>query len=399
MKAIRVPDPATDTARTATLSDEVRAQWLRTLQDDRARFLLRHPFTASLTLHLPVELVTDPRIPTAATNGRRLYFHIDFLGRLDADQRLFVMAHEVWHCVAGHLGRRQGRDPRLWNLAVDHEVNWLLLQDGFTMPLGAVLFRKQRGKSAEQVYGWLIDHGHNVEGVSFDLHELPSEFGTLPDEALRNEWKFRLGSAIKHHSQMGTLPAGLETLIGQQPTPAQVPWRQVLREFVLGRQDRRRGWERPARRHWHRGLWLPDLRPNGLRLMLAIDTSGSTRLLLPMFIAEIGGLMAVEQSLELTFVECDAEIHRIRTYRSGDDLRDINRQTLLGGGGTDLCPPFAEAEKNPPDALIYLTDGQGRAPAHSPAFPVMWVVPEHCSAPVEWGQQLSLGLKDISACS
>ena len=55
---------ASDAAATV-LDEAARRRWLQQLEDDRSRFLLRHPFTASLTLHLAVELVTDPRLPTA----------------------------------------------------------------------------------------------------------------------------------------------------------------------------------------------------------------------------------------------------------------------------------------------------------------------------------------------
>lgn len=373
-----------------TLDAQQTARWLHLLEQDRSRFLLCHPFTATLTLHLGIELVTDPRIPTAATDGRRLYFNPDFLSTLDAEQRLFVMAHEVWHCVAGHLSRQHGRDARRWNLAIDHEVNWLLVQDGFTLPPGAILYRRMRGSSAEQVYAWLKDQPVTDSDWSFDLHELPDGFGEPVDRALLTEWQRRLWDAAEWHRQRGTLPDGLALLIRPPQVEPQLPWCSALRDFVLGRQSRRRGWDRPARRHWHRGLWLPDMRPNGLRLMLAVDTSGSTRLLLPMFMAELLSLMKSEQSLELTLVECDARIQRVRTFHSGDDLRALERLQLRGGGKTDLRPPFRLAEEDPPDALIFLTDGCGPAPRDCPSFEVMWVLPCRVEAPTEWGECLRL---------
>ena len=124
--------------------------------------------------------------------------------------------------------------------------------------------------------------------------------------------------------------------------------------------------------------------------MLAPDTSASTRRLLPMFMAEITALLKVEHALELTLVECDTHIRRVRTFRSGDDLSALAGMRLRGGGGTDLRPPFDLAAQDPPDALIFLTDGDGRAPGQRPNFPVMWVLPELATAPVEWGETLIL---------
>ncbi|KDB52896.1 hypothetical protein X805_15000 [Sphaerotilus natans subsp. natans DSM 6575] len=385
-----IPCGSTSDPALTELDDAGRRRWLQQLEQDRSLFLLRHPFTASLTLHLAVELVLDPRLPTAATDGRRIYFNPNFLATLDAAQRLFVMAHEVWHCVAGHLGRQQNRQTWRWNLAIDHEVNWLLVQDGFKLPPGAVLFPSLRGCSAEQVYSALLDRSTRDLPTSFDLHELPEGLGEPMDELLRAQWQQRLRDALKQHRHQGDLPDGLAQLLDLPPATARLPWRVVLRDFMLGRQARRRGWERPSRRHWHRGLWLPDLRPDGLRLMLALDTSGSTRRLLPLFMAEITELMSVDHALELTLVECDTRIRRARTFRSGEDLSALASMRLRGGGGTDLRPPFDLAAQDPPDALIFLTDGKGRAPQKSPPYPVMWVLPELATAPVEWGETLTL---------
>jgi predicted metal-dependent peptidase len=43
-----------------------------------------------------------------------------------------------------------------------------------------------------------------------------------------------------------------------------------------------------------------------------------------------------------------------------------------GGGGTDFRPVFAALEEEPPVALVYLSDLDGRFPDEAPSFPVLW---------------------------
>ena len=164
----------------------LKQQALQTWVADRARLLLQHPFTASLALHLELVPVVDSRVMTAATDGRRIFFNPLFLQTLTADQRLFVLAHEVWHCAARHFDRQLGRDARLWNLATDHEVNSLLLADGFVMPSNGVLFTELTWDdsnaiaSAEQVYEWLVQNPRKAKDQQgFDLH-LPT--GGQPEQ-------------------------------------------------------------------------------------------------------------------------------------------------------------------------------------------------------------------------
>lgn len=35
----------------------------------------------------------------------------------------FLVAHEVLHVVYDHMGRREQRDPKIWNIADDYAVN------------------------------------------------------------------------------------------------------------------------------------------------------------------------------------------------------------------------------------------------------------------------------------
>lgn len=124
----------------------------------RDRLIQYHPFTAGILLRLNLIPVYDKRLDTACTDGKSIYFDIDFWKSLSADEQMFVMAHEVWHCVMLHFLRRQGRDPELFNVATDMEINNLLCDDGFKVLSQAPLPPNEwKGQSAEWIYDKLLE--------------------------------------------------------------------------------------------------------------------------------------------------------------------------------------------------------------------------------------------------
>jgi predicted metal-dependent peptidase len=385
----------------------------RQLQTDLAGLLVWHPFTASLALHLELVPVRDARVGTAATDGRRVYFDIDFAATLDDAGRAFVLAHEVWHCVLDHAHRQGERTPQLWGLAVDSEVNSILVREGLAPPSGAVHFRKMDGASAEQIYAWLLDRSDRAAQIkSFDVHALVAngkppragdwvedpdfradEAAGTSDPQLRREWQVRLVDAERVARQRGLLPAGLSCVVQQALAPPSVPWQAVLRDFVQ-RSGRGGDWSyaRVAKRHLWRGAWLPGRHGAALNLLVAIDTSGSTRHALGRFVSEIAALGREYARVEMTVVECDAKVHRTTHLTEGDlDAweRASRHHGLRGGGGTDFNPVFDLLAQHTPQALVFFTDGCGDAPDHPPSVPVLWVLAdEDGSPPVEWGARV-----------
>jgi len=68
-------------------------------------------------------------ITTAATDGKRYYWNVDFVKSLSRIGLRLVIAHEAFHAIYMHPQRRGGRQPWLWNVAVDYIVNFNILAD------------------------------------------------------------------------------------------------------------------------------------------------------------------------------------------------------------------------------------------------------------------------------
>ncbi|GDX83887.1 hydrolase [Deltaproteobacteria bacterium] len=399
----RLPSPAEQALKAAT-----RGVW----EADRAALLFERPFLATLALRMALVPVVDHRVPTAATDGDSIWFNPSFLSSLSPADRSFVLAHEIWHCVMLHPLRRGDRDPRLWNLAADHEVNALLGRDGFKLPEGAVYFRQFDGCTAEEVYAHLPEErlgrlrpldthlepcamGHRIvgEGVGSPNDRGAAEACEDPDFALRahrretwEAWPGRVGILRAQMSARGLL-SGAEEAGLSRAGASQIDWRRVLQNFVTRVVGGERVWSPPSRRHIHRGLYLPSFRDRHIEACVAVDTSGSTHAILPAFLAELHGLLTTFGRWRIRLLWADAEVQREEIWTSDEPVNFDSVRVPLGGG-TDFRPVFTHlTTMEPPQLLVYLTDGCGPAPASPPAWPVLWVIPEGCGEPpVPWGE-------------
>ena len=144
-----------------TLSEEdlkiLKGKALDALSHARHVLLNKYPFIGSIALRMDLVPVRDIRVRTACTDGNSVYFDIAFLSSLSNEERIFVLAHEVWHAVLLHLTRRGTRNPELFNIATDKEVNYLLKEDGLVPPPHLCFPEgKEIGKCAEEIYEMML---------------------------------------------------------------------------------------------------------------------------------------------------------------------------------------------------------------------------------------------------
>ena len=142
MKAPRQPSEAEQ-----RLKAEVGEMMVR----DRALLVQRQPFVGHLAMHLDLVPVIDSRMTTACTDGTRMFMDAEFYRRMDEEERLGVIGHEVWHCALRHFQRKGERDRQKFNFASDVEVDLLLHQAGFKVEI-LPYDQSWIGKSAEQIY-------------------------------------------------------------------------------------------------------------------------------------------------------------------------------------------------------------------------------------------------------
>ena len=101
------------------------------------------------------------KIDTACTDGKDIYFNLDFLKSLNSSEQNALMLHEVLHMALLHVTRRQNRDPHILNIAADIVVNDLIIRNTpFKLPDGAVIDNKYRDKSVEFIYESLLKNNN-----------------------------------------------------------------------------------------------------------------------------------------------------------------------------------------------------------------------------------------------
>lgn len=415
---------------------------------DRQRLLVRFPFTGGFLMRLDFVPVRDKRLQTAATDGDRIYFDISFCSKLDADERLFVMAHETWHCVLMHMLRCQTRNPSTFNIATDMEVNRMLGNEGLKAPEDVLMPKPEWEElSAEEIYERLnvgVGHVASAAGSSgsrecgnentpdiqdsktpsgesngaFDKHIYPNQADAEPSSAEENppitdqwgevgfdkDFKPTISSELAERIReriiavaqqieqtRGTLPAHLEYVVKAAMRP-QIRWQEVLAQFVTSCYGGSRRWLPPSRRHIGSGLYLQSSRKERLNAVVAVDTSGSTTGNLPQFFSELNSLLNSFGDYELTVIQCDCEIQKVEKFDGYNPFHAPEWETC-GHGGTDFRPPFdyvAEQSEVNPSCLIYITDGCGPAPDHAPAYPALWLLTSDGAKPAEWGLELRL---------
>src|SRR5210317_794816 len=157
--------------------EEMRVEVYDRIIVARVGLLLRHPFFGNMATRLKI-LAADDWCPTAAVDGKNLYYNTQFFNAMNNKEIEFVIAHEILHCVFDHLERRGDRDRMIYNIAADYIVNNLLVRDRIGQkPKLVDCFQdfKYDGWTSEEVYDDIFN--------KYDEKELEA-LGELLDEHL-----------------------------------------------------------------------------------------------------------------------------------------------------------------------------------------------------------------------
>ena len=407
--------------------DKIKELTLRGMEQDRQKLLMRQPFIGMILMHLDFVPITSG-CRTACTDGSRVFMNCQFYAQLDLEERLFVLAHETWHCILLHFARLQNRNPEKFNIATDLEIHFILQKEKMKEPFVLPHDPAWDGLSAEEIYEKLgkskkrsPDPGccsKGFEGIfeedkGFDGHIYKNSSGmedaaqetnaggageTDPDfspqvdaQSVEKMRQIIIQSVQTIERTQGRLPGFLQGIIEKLRKP-ELNWKELLKQFVTSCYGGSRRWLPPARRYVGMGLYLQSRRNEKFNAVMAIDTSGSTTGDLPQFFAELSNLLKSFGNYELTVIQCDAKIQHIENF-SGDTPLPPNYQwESYGHGGTSFIPPFeyVKEHKLRPDIFIYLTDGYGDAPEKAPKFPVLWVLTNDGEEPALWGKKIKL---------
>ncbi len=348
----------------------------------RVGLLLRHPFFGNMATRMQIIDASD-WCATLATDGRNFYFNMGFVDKLTPKECEFGFAHEVLHNVFDHLGRRDGRDPTLSNIAADYAVNQILKDEKIgNAPTWIRIFQdnKYRGWSYEQIYQELYDKAEkiNIQDLGELLDEHLDEEGDgdgdgdgdqdgkgkrpklTPEErkAIRDEIKEAMVSAAQS-AGAGRLPASISRLI-QDFTEPKMDWRQLLRMNIQSIIKSNYSFTRPNRKSQHSGAVLPGMmNEETIDVSVAIDMSGSiSDAMAKDFISEVKGIMEEYKDFKLDLWCFDTGVYNYAQF-TGDNADEIMEYKCQGGGGTafEVNWDFMKEQGIEPKRFIMFTDG------------------------------------------
>ena len=126
-------------------------------EQQRAKAALLHLFPFFSAFVSKLRVIYTFKVETQATDGYNLFINPQFTAGLDLTGKVFVMAHEIMHCVLNHMRRGKSHDPKKSNIAADYEVNcWIndigLIQASTIQKLGALYDKKYSGWGYEKIY-------------------------------------------------------------------------------------------------------------------------------------------------------------------------------------------------------------------------------------------------------
>lgn len=200
--------------------------------------------------------------------------------------------------------------------------------------------------------------GDDAEEITSIIREYINESTEMMDEEIR-----------------GLMPQYYLELVKKINEPPKISWQKMLKKYIgtisAGKRKTR---TKLNRRQPNRYDLSGEMSNKMLKIVVAIDTSGSvSKSELAYIFNEIFAILS-KRKYCITVIECDSEIQRIYLIRNPSDVK----LDIAGRGGTSFTPviEYINSDRYYRDALlIYFTDGYGEDKIPRPlTYRNLWVI-------------------------
>ena len=381
-------NPIVEIPETTMTSEEVIDRLIKA----RIEMLMSAPFFGNLATRLLLKDATD-WCPTAATDGKYFYFNRNFVAALSDQEVVFLVRHEVLHCVYDHMDadRRGDRNPMLWNIANDYVINADLIDGrvGEQIKLVEICYDwKYRGQVSEEIYDDLFkemeEKGQIQYTQTLDIHldreegddpgagegaegnvdgdskggEGPEQYTAEEKEKIKQEFQNAVMQSAKA-AGAGNLPGGVKRLLNDLLNP-QLDWRELLAMQVQSVIRSDYTYQTPSRKGQDAGFYLPGMdRETTIDIAMAIDTSGSmSDAMLLDILSETKGVMDQYTDFKIHLFCFDTDVHNPQEFTTSN-MDEFLQYEPAGGGGTefDCVFDYMKQEGIQPKNLVMFTDG------------------------------------------
>lgn len=327
-----------------------------------------------------VEVIWDPTIETAATNGFNILWNPSMFLQLPHHTRRAIFLHELWHiarfdCVNLHL--MDNIDSLIHNYAADIFINGNLIADGEVFEGISVIHSPfYKGWTVLDIFNDLKKkHQANPQSLSSMTMATPITNGVnqgkimykldndaLPNHELSEDDVMQSLLAARQAAQntMGYSPSDMlaETLdaITQRLTPA-INWAVVLQRYLIEAGGQEYSFVIKDRRY--EDEHFPSLQDDQdddklTKLLLFLDSSGSIQLeQSTQFVSDARYIKEQFDPDEIHIIFFDTKINKVIVFKREDDIEDIHP---VGGGGTSFHDVREYIIEHQPVAAVVFSD-------------------------------------------
>ena len=318
--------------------------------------------------------IEKPGIMTTAVDAQwKLYYDPQFVAEQTTMCLAGALVHEVEHCLRGHLDRCSTRDPKLWNIAGDMEINdshkiildnipkeFCRLPDEIQQPCdlpGETYYDVMMQNAKQQAQ--MKAKGSRCGGCSGNTQpwEDPSDTGPNGEEGKgqfdQTLIKTQVAKDIQTH---GNAPEHLKRWANEVLNPT-IPWERELRAIITQAIQRASNPTDFTYRRPQRKVIADFIFPRTIGFQptigVWIDTSGSMYCSnrFDKAAAELKGLLKGRKLLIATGDTALATFQK--------DVTSLSKVTFEGGGGTDVeagITELWEKANRKMDIMIVVTD-------------------------------------------
>lgn len=364
------------------------------------------PFFAHFILNSNV-VYDQKSIPTAAVTVRHgvptFIFNSEFMGNQTTGGAKNILKHEVLHLVFEHTSKKfpDGEElgKVLYNIAADCAINQYLTD----LPNECVSLQNVSEKVGYKLDAWqtadyYYEHLRRVKwpkapkgekGLqTLDEHQFGGEGDEDGEEgagdqqvntaAVRNLAKKALKQAA------GNAPASIVAAIDAMGD-ATIPWKQVLRNFVMTRVT---STIEQTRKKVNRRYPLPapgKKKKRSLTMGVCLDSSGSVSD--EQYTSFMNEVKSIAKNVEKTYlIHADCQVQKVEVLTAKTKLEP----TRKGYGGTAYQPAIDECKKLGCDVIIYFGDFDTSDTPTNPKVPFLWVGVGSQPAPANFGKVLRI---------
>ena len=352
---------------------------MQKIEQAKAKLLLEQPFFGSIATNL--ELTKNNNIASTHYNKDTLEFNSEYIDALNIDEITTILASSAMRQALYHTNRGEGKVQSIWQVASEYAINSLLLENGFVMHPMAKFSQEFNGLYTEEIYHLLLNDYEVPEQEEKEEQEA-NEQASIED----SEFEILLEQIIQKIESQDKLPMGLERLI-KSAKPSKISWRDLLYRYINAHAKIDYKMFPSNKKHLYRGVALPSINSEELKIAVAIDTSASIdESSLNSFLTELEAIMQSFSNYQIELIECD---YKIQNTTRLTPLEPIISK-VKGGGSTDFRPVFEYLEKLNEDFkfLIYFSDGEGIFPNYIPFIDTLWVLTKEASTP--FGEKILL---------